>query len=73
LGLQSVAVANLGLQAFVVFVFCNGADVVGSRGGHSTKAFDFDAEFFTVVPAISFAFVCHMNVFPIYKELKGRS
>lgn len=61
------------IMAFVVFVFCNGADVVGSRGGHSTKAFDFDAEFFTVVPAISFAFVCHMNVFPIYKELKGRS
>ena len=57
----------------MVFVFCNGADVLGSRGGHNTKAFDFDAELFTVVPAISFAFVCHMNVFPIYKELKGRS
>ena len=26
-----------------------------------------------VVPTICFAFVCHMNVFPIYQELKDRS
>lgn len=59
------------IASFVLFVIGNGADVVATRGSKHTDPFSINAKIFSVLPSISFAFVCHMNVFPIYQELKN--
>eukprot|EP00040_Diaphanoeca_grandis_P039741 m.259988 g.259988 ORF g.259988 m.259988 type:complete len:495 (+) comp39014_c0_seq1:71-1555(+) len=61
------------ILAMVIFVFSNGADVISRRGGQDVSYFHIEADLFSVIPIVSFAFVCHMNVFPIYRQLKRRS
>eukprot|EP00051_Salpingoeca_urceolata_P005834 m.77860 g.77860 ORF g.77860 m.77860 type:complete len:475 (+) comp14564_c0_seq1:789-2213(+) len=61
------------ISAFVLFVLGNGADVASERGVDSVKGFKLGLPLFSVLPSISFAFVCHMNVFPIYDELRNGS
>lgn len=73
------------VAVFLIFIF---AVVVTIDGVASANKDDLFTEFSTkairmfpddalgalrVVPVVCFAFVCHMNVFPIYQELKDRS
>jgi len=41
--------------------------------GSEYRFFPSDVRFLRAIPIMSFAFLCHQNSFPIYKELKGRS